>query len=102
MRIDDKQDDKVTDVCVDIIKKLKRRHPNEEENHFYFHIHPEPYERLLNAAVCLVGLEASGRVSELLFEFNKGQQKMPLAMDKLSELLKLLHTDASTPSLFHP
>lgn len=25
MRIDDKQDDKVTDVCVDIIEKLKRR-----------------------------------------------------------------------------
>ncbi|KAI3853025.1 hypothetical protein MKX03_033048, partial [Papaver bracteatum] len=103
MRINDKEEAKVTNLSGDIIDKLERRRDH-DTNVFYFRIHQQTRERSLNSAVCLVevGLEASGTVSKFELSFDKVQQMMPLAKDKLVKLLKLLHKEASSRSLFHP
>ncbi|KAI3850054.1 hypothetical protein MKW92_032275 [Papaver armeniacum] len=101
--VNGKKDDKVTAVSDGIIEKLsRRRHSYPNENHIYFHIHPDPDGISFNSAVCLVGLEASGRASKLEFLFHEVREKMPVGEDKLDKLMKHLYEDASYESVFHP
>ncbi|RZC72289.1 hypothetical protein C5167_035626 [Papaver somniferum] len=81
------------------IKETLTRIQCDPEDQRYVHFLPSVGGEL-SSALCLAGLAASEGKATLEFSFEKGL--LPLGEDKLADLMKLLHTEATSTLPFHP